>query len=195
MQNSHAIDPELIIPPLSSKSKILSFDIESNGLHGPAFAVAGVLMQADGTVVDEFKGRAPIRGEVDEWVAANVLPVLGELPVNYPNAKAMRQGFWSWYLAAKEAADFVLVSNGYPVEMRFLIACQDDDIKERYWQHPFPLVELNSLLMAVGVNSRHKLIADKLEGKQDMIHNPYWDAWVSGLSAVKALTLLGRIKA
>ncbi len=188
------LDPELKLPPITRNTKMLSFDVESNGLHGPAFAVAAVVMNSAGEILDEFKGRCPIEGEVDPWVAENVLPVMKDFTENYADARAMRDGFWQWWVKAKPTADIVLVSNGYPVEMRFLITCQEDDIETRYWEHPFPLVELNSLLLAVGVNSRHRLVEDKLKDKGEIKHNPYWDAWVSVLSGFAALQLAGRLK-
>lgn len=178
---------------ITPKSVLLSFDIESNGLHGPAFAVGAVLMRADGKVLEDFTARCPIEGELDPWVAENVLPVLKDLKENCVDGKALRSAFWEWYLPAKDKADLVVVSNGYPVEMRFLIACQEDDIEARYWQHPLPLLELNSLLMQVTTKSRHGLVEDKLKDEDELKHHPRYDAWVSALAAIKALELSGRL--
>ena len=190
---SRTLDPRRGWPPITPETKFLSFDVEANGLHGPAFAVGAVLMRADEKVLDEFTGRSPIKGEVDPWVKANVLPAIKNMPEDYPNAKALREAFWQWY--RKADADYVVVSNGYPVEMRFLIAAQEDDLEERYWQHPLPLLELNSLLLQVNAESRHGLVADKLTGHAEAKHHPRYDAWVSVLSAIKALKLSGRLKA
>ncbi len=187
-------DPDLVDKPLTGESKLVSFDVESNGLHGPAFAVGAVLMDASDEVLSEFNGRCPIRGQIDPWVKDNVLPAMKDFPEDYANGLALRQAFWQWLLDAKASADFVLVSNGYPVEMRFLIACQEDNLDKRYWQHPFPLIELNSLLFQIGVKSRHRLVADKLKTEEELVHNPRWDAWVSGLAAFAALRRAGRLK-
>ena len=181
-------------PPITSQTTLLSFDVESNGLHGPEFAVGAVVMKADGKILDEFKGRAPIEGQIDPWVEANVLPVLKDFPENYPSRSKLRQAFWKWFQAAMAKTDYVLVSNGYPVEMRFLAACQDDDLNKRYWEHPFPLLELHSLLLQVGEDQKHQVVTDKVEGTPNLKHNPYWDAWVSALAAFEAFKLSGRLK-
>jgi hypothetical protein len=108
----------------------------------------------------------------------------------------MRNAFWEWFKAAKEKADYVLVDNGYPVEARFLIDCQDDDIEARYWDHPFPLLDLAGILLQVGekpLTVRAKFVEDRIAGVPAMRHNPRWDAWVSALAAFKAFELSGQL--
>ena len=183
--------------PITRDTKFLSLDVESNGLQGEGFAVGAVLIQADGTVLDEFLGRAPIKGELDPWVKANVLPPMQDVPEDYKSTKALRGGFWRWFTTAKEEADYVLVDNGYPVEARFLIACQEDDLDARYWGHAYPMLELNSLLLQVGVKPlavRYKLVAEQLAGQQMLKHNPRFDAEVSARTALWALERSGQLK-
>ncbi len=180
-------------PPITNQTTLLSFDVESNGLHGPEFAVGAVVMSATGQVLDEFKARCHIRGRVDSWVAENVLPVLKDFPINFSSRRQLRQAFWQWFQSAIARADYVLVSNGYPVEMRFLAACQDDDLTKRYWEHPFPLLELHSLLLQIGEDQKHHVVTDKVKGTPNLKHNPYWDAWVSALAAFEAFRIAGRL--
>jgi hypothetical protein len=184
-------------PEITQDTKLLSIDVESNGLHGAAFAVGAVLVNGRGEVLDEFVGRSPIEGEVDKWVTKNVLPAVNELPENYDSATKMREAFWTWYKAAKDQADYVLVDNGYPVEARFLINCQDEDLDNRYWDHPFPLLDLSSMLLQVAVKPqavRHLLVADELGERVVQQHNPSFDAYVSALATLKAWRLSGRLK-
>lgn len=183
-------------PEITKKTKLLCLDVESNGLHGEAFAVGAVLIDCTGKILDEYSGRCPLKGEVDEWVQKNVLPVLRDMPEDHKTPKALRKSFWEWYKKAKEESDYVVVNNGYPVETRFLAACQDDDLEARYWDHPFPLLDLSSMLLQVNVKPlavRHQVVEDELEG-QVLQHHPRWDAWVSALVAIKALKLSGRLK-
>lgn len=190
------MDPKLKLRSLTKDATILSFDVESNGFHGPAFAVGAVLMKLDETVIAEFNGRAPIEGKVDPWVKENVLPVIKDLPEDHQDLKSLRDSFWQWYLSIKDQTDYVIVNNGYPSEARFLIACQDDDLETRYHQHPFPLLELGSLLMQVGIKPlalKRQFVAEKLEGHDNQQHHPRYDAWVAGLAAIKALKLSGRL--
>lgn len=181
-------------PKLTKNAKILSFDVESNGLHGEAFAAGAVLITLQGEIVDEFNGRCPIKGEVDDWVKENVLPAMKDMPENYGSTKELRGAFWQWYKQAKEQADLVVVKNSYPVETRFLAACQDDDLEARYWDHPFPLIDLASMFLQAGIKPlavTYKLVEEKLEG-QNLQHHPRWDAWVTALAAIEALKLSGR---
>lgn len=182
-------------PEITAETKLLSIDVESNGLHGPAFAVGAVVMKLDGTIVDEFSARCPINGEMDPWVKKNVMPVLADFPETHRTARAMRDDFWEWYKAAKENSDYFIVSNGYPVEARFLINCQDDDIEVRYWDHAFPVLDLSSMLLMIGIKPlavRYKFVAEEIGDAPLLQHSPRFDAWIAALSAAKALKMAGR---
>jgi len=108
----------------------------------------------------------------------------------------MRRAFWAWYLTAKTNADYVLVDNGYPVEARFLIDCQEDSLARRGSDHPFPLLDLSTLLLQAGylpLTNREQFVKKEIAGKTVMKHHPKWDAWVSTLVAIKALKKTGRL--
>lgn len=53
--------------------KIFSFDAETNGLYGKAFSIGAIIME-DGEETSTFVARCPINGEVNPYVAENVLP-------------------------------------------------------------------------------------------------------------------------
>ncbi|HSX48372.1 MAG TPA: hypothetical protein VLF41_02635 [Candidatus Nanoarchaeia archaeon] len=183
-------------PPITKHTTLLSVDVECNGLHGKAFAVGAVLIDMTGKIIDEFQARCPIEGEVDPWVQKHVIPPLKDFNQTHRDARTMRDAFWQWYKAAKEQADYVMFDNGYPVEDRFFIDCQDDDIDERYWDHPFPVLELASLLIQVGIKPlavRYRLVEDEIVGQPNLQHNPRFDSWVSALAAIKAFKLSGRL--
>lgn len=183
------------MPPLSIKTKILCFDLETNGLHGEAFAAGAVVMDGEGKVYSEFSGRAKINGEVDEWVAKNVIPNIADMPEAYTSYKQLREAFWKWYVPAEADSDYVLVSNGYPVEYRFLLACQEDNIEERYWQHPFPILDLSSLLIQIGEESlsKSKLLAKIIREGDYSRHHPVHDAKITTIAAFEAFKTAGRI--
>lgn len=185
-------------PKIDGNTTFLSFDVESNGLHGPGFAVGAVLVKADGTLLDEFSGRAAIRGQVDEWVDKNVLPALKDWDAEkYPSYKALRSAFWQWLQDNQQRADWVLSDNGYPVEHRFLMQCQEDDIENRYWQHPYPLIDVATLLLQVGVKpltGKAQFVAEDMEGIAVKRHNPRSDAFVSALAAIRALRMSGQLQ-
>jgi hypothetical protein len=181
----------LKVPKINKDTTILSFDLETNGLHGEAFAVGAVVMNADGEVIDEFTGRTKLIGKVDEWVEKNVLPVITDIPETHSSDKHLRDNFWSWFVKAQENSDYVLVSNGYPVEYRFLIQCQEDDLEKRYWDHPFPILDLTSILVAKGVASKEakiKVMSSKKPKVAGAPHHPVYDAKVACLTAFSVLT-------
>jgi hypothetical protein len=170
--------------PITSKTKLLSFDLETNGLHGQAFAVGGVLMDSADKTYSEFSARIPIDGKLDEWVEKNVLPSILD----------MCEAFWEWYVKAEPESDYVLVNNGYPVEYRFLLDCQEASLDERYWQHPFPILDLSSLLIMVGhkpLISRTQLLGKLSETY--LAHHPLHDAKVAILTAFEAFHQAGQI--
>jgi hypothetical protein len=180
-------------PPLSNRTKLLCFDIETNKLHGEAFAVGAVIMGADGRVSDQFTGRTKIVGPIDPWIEQNILPAVQRMPITHRDAHDLREGFWEWFVHAQETADYVLVNNGYPVEYRFLLKCQEENLEERYWQHPFPILDLFSLTIQAG---DMRAIKAKLRSEADselVLHNPLHDAILSAKTAFAAFELSGRI--
>jgi hypothetical protein len=183
-------------PPLSSKTKLLSFDLETNGLHGTAFAVGAVIMDGEGKVYDEFSARCPLHDPIDDWVNNNVLPAIKDMPITHKTYEELREAFWQWYVNAEPASDYVLVNNGYPVEYRFLLDCQEANLDERYWQHPFPILDLASLLIQIGQNplaSKSKLAQKLLGDDQFLQHHPLHDAKVAAMVAFEAFRQAGRI--
>lgn len=182
-------------PRLNKQTKLLSFDLEANGLHGQAFAVGAVVMDAQGQIHDEFAARCRLTSKVDPWVKENVLPALADMPITHKTYEDMREDFWAWYLDAEPQADYVLVSNGYPVEYRFLIDCQDADLGERYWQHPYPILDLASLLIQVGNKSESKSqwLGDIKRAGSYIQHHPLHDAKIAALMAFEAFRQAGQI--
>lgn len=181
---------KLKLPKLNDDSKILSFDIETNGLHGQAFAVSGVIVDAKGDIVEQFNGRIPIEGPIDEWVKANVLPAIQDMTINYKNYEELKEAFWQWFKTAHPESDYVVVNNGYPIEYRFLLDCQNANITERYWEHPFPILDLTSLLIQVGVESnidKQNFVKEFLASHTRQTHHPLQDATITALAAFKAL--------
>lgn len=167
---------------------ILSFDAESNGLHGEAFAIGAVILAPDASDAATFYARCPIAGDIDPWVRDNVLPALVDAPETHATPRAMRDAFWLW-LAARPVDTLVAVDCGWPVEAGLLIACVNDD-PSRAFQGPYPMHEVASLLFAAGLDplasyAEHVLSADALARHRK--HHPVDDARVSARCALLAL--------
>ncbi|HSX46516.1 MAG TPA: hypothetical protein VLF87_00800 [Patescibacteria group bacterium] len=184
------------LPPISDKTKLLAFDLEANGLHGQAFAVGAVLIDASGAVTETFVARCPIQGPTDPWVQQNILPAITNMPISHQTYEALREAFWRWYLTVEPEADYVLVNNGYPVEHRFLIDCQEADLQTRYWQHPYPVLDLSSLLLMVTNKSLSKgQLLNKVKASGSFVpHHPLDDAKVTALMAFEAFRQTGLIQ-
>ncbi len=183
-------------PPISKDTKILCFDLESNGLHGDVFAVGAVLMDEKGKSLSEFTGRTKIIDKVDAWVEKNVMPAIADMPITHGSYKDLRESFWRWYIDTEPNCDYVLVSNGYPVEYRFLLKCQEENLEERYWQHPFPILDLFSLLIQAGIDPGDKARTKKeiMQAGNYSLHHPLHDAKMTALLAFESFKLSGKIK-
>lgn len=153
------------------------FDVESVGLHGEGFAVAGGVYLANGAVQREFQYACPIdsaHSASDQdlaWVKENV-PVL-ELTHHTP--LGIRHAFWNEWLKAKRDKCVMAVECGWPVEAAFLEACVDDDTT-RNWEGPYPLHEIATYMVAAGMDPMAKYERTPSEMPP---HNPLSDARLS----------------
>lgn len=162
------------------------FDVESAGLHGEGFAVAGVILE-NGEEIDSFCYVAPLHTvdcseESEKWLGENVLPHLPE--ANRQGAQGVRSGFWADWMHWKEQGAQLVTDCGWPVEANFLTACIADDPENRSWNGPYPLFDLPSILLAAGENPTETFprLSDELPA-----HNPLSDARQSARVMMSAL--------
>lgn len=80
--------------------KILSFDCETNGLWGQAFAI-GAIVYENGKEVKKFYSRCPIEGKIDPWVEENVLPQMVGMLVTHKSYDEMLKAFAEFFLDKK----------------------------------------------------------------------------------------------
>lgn len=164
--------------------KLLSIDAETNGLHGAAFAVSAVLRKEDGTT-EEFILRCPIEGDVEPWVAENVLPQMTGIPKTCNSYIEMLEKFAQFYMANKENCT-VIVHCGLPVEARLFIDMHHMGFIGD-WDMPLPLVDVSAMLLLVGedptsvdtYNAKNGLKVKEMEGGT---HNPLYDSWAALLA-------------
>lgn len=167
------------------------FDVESVGLHGEGFAVAGGVYLDNGAGQWEFRFACPIdEAEGDHegraWVKTNVptLEVTHRVPVG------IRDAFWAeWKKAKAQYPDIVMAAEcGWPVEARFLCACIDDMPEERRWEGPYPLHEIASYMAAAGMDPMAKY---ERTPSETPAHDPLTDARLSARLLSEAI---GKIK-
>ncbi len=164
--------------------KLFSFDAETNGLWGVAFAIGARVYNAEsGEVTAQFIGRSPIQGEVDGFVQDKVLPQMTEIPVSHADYGALLADFAKFYLAEKQDAD-VIVHMGVPVESTLL-----KDMHSRGligdWDGPYPLHDVAGYLAQAGEDPTSVdgyVRKHGLELRPDFAggsHNPLYDSEVA----------------
>ena len=178
---------------MNESFRLLSIDVEKNGLHGVAFAVGAVVLNGLGQEIGSFRARSPLVGHPRDFVQREVLPALVNFPETHSSPKILRAAFWEWFSTARSGAS-IFADCGWPSEARFFIALAEDDFEARYLKGPFPLHEVSTLLLAAGIDpliERAKYAGELLMGRTGCRHDPWWDAFVSGQCALKALRALG----
>lgn len=137
-------------------SPFFVFDVESIGLHGEAFAVAGGMYSATGEAIREFAyhcNQAEAKGSPDdrEWVIKNV--TTHPSSAEQSNPFLVRERFWDEWMHAKSAFKAIMfVECGWPVEAAFLQSCINDHVETRKWSGPYPMHEIASIMLAAGMD-------------------------------------------
>lgn len=161
-------------------------DGKPNSLHGEVFAVGAVVLDLTGNLVATFAGRYELAAP-DKWIVDNVLPHIGDVPV-YPTPRAMRDAFWAW-VQPRFADATVLAHCGWPVEANLFQACVADD-STRAFQGPYPLHDVATLLLAVGIDPLGSYAAEVMRGRPGAPHDPRYDAEASARLALRCLNSL-----
>ncbi|MDD4108601.1 MAG: hypothetical protein PHH93_07775 [Prolixibacteraceae bacterium] len=159
--------------------KIFSFDAETNGLWGKAFAIGALVYDENGAEIARFVGRLPDTEVTDQWVKDNVLPQITDIPVTYQNYEQLLADFALFYKENKQDAD-IIVHMGVPVESKVLIDMHTLGFIGD-WDGPYPLHDVSGNLQAAGADptsvdkfvAEYNLSVGKFEGGT---HNPLYDS-------------------
>jgi hypothetical protein len=164
--------------------KIFSFDAETNGLWGKAFAIGALVYDESGIETARFVGRLPDTEVTDDWVRENVLPKIGDIPVTHGKYEALLADFAKFYMTNKQDAD-VIVHMGFIVEVKILrdlhVAGLIGD-----WDAPYPLLDVSGNLQQAGEDptsvdsyvKKYELSVGEFEGGT---HNPLYDSAVAAV--------------
>ena len=167
---------------LGRRRNVFSFDAETDGLWGQAFAIGAVVQNGLGEEITRFVGRLPDSAVTNEWVRENVLPTLSGVPVTHESYGELLADFAKFYLANKEGAD-VVVHMGYIVETKVLRDMHELGLIGE-WDAPYPLFDVSGNLQAGGADptsvdkfaTEHGLSVGEFEGGT---HNPLYDSAVT----------------
>jgi hypothetical protein len=158
---------------------VLSFDAETNGLWGDAFAIGALVYDTNGQEIDRFMGRLSDSVVTNDWVKENVLPQLKGMPVTHQDYDSLLESFAVFYHAHRERAD-MLVHMGFPVEAKLLHDMHDRGLIGDF-EGPSPLLDVSGHLQQAKEDptsveayiGKHNLSVGQFEGET---HNPLYDS-------------------
>lgn len=164
--------------------KIFTWDAETNGLWGQAFAIGAVLYE-NGVEVASFYARCPIEGEVNSWVAKNVLPQMEDMVQTHDSYEEMLSAFAKFFMENKADAD-VIFHMGVPVESRVIIDMHDKGFIGD-WDGAYPWLDIAGCLKHAGFdctsvdtyNAEHGIVVPQPEAGGT--HNPLYDSRAAAL--------------
>lgn len=164
------------------------FDVESVGLHGEGFSVAGGVYLENGAVQWEFCFACPIdecSGDESDrkWVKENI----PQLEITHRTPGALRESFWVEWVRAKAYGAEAAAECLWPVEAGFMARCVADDAEARKFSGPYPFHEISSYMAAAGMNPMDKY--DRTESETPA-HNPLCDARQSARLLSEAISKL-----
>jgi hypothetical protein len=169
------------------------FDVESIGLHGEGFAVAGGVY-INGEAQSEFRFSCPMDAadgddEDRAWVSANV-PVM---EVTHRTPVGIRDAFWTEWLNAKKRYPGIAMAGEciWPVEAGFVAQCVQHSPQTRKWEGPYPFHEIASLMLAAGMDPMATY--ERTESEKPA-HEPLADARLSARLLATALSKLAASK-
>ena len=165
-------------------TKVFSWDVESNGLWGAAFAIGAVLYE-DGEEKKKFYARCPIAGDVNPWVKENVLPQMEDMPVTHNTYEEMLSAFAKFFLENKADAK-VIFHMGVPVEARVVLHMHEfGQIGD--WDGAYPWIDVAGNLQQAGwdptsvdaYNAANGIVVPQPEAGGT--HNPLYDSRAAAL--------------
>lgn len=127
---------------------VFSFDAETNGLWGQPFAVAALVYDENGNEMARFVGRCPIDGEVNDYVAKNVLPQMEGIEESHDSYDALLADFAEFYLREKKDTT-VIAHMAVPVESGVLKDMHTCGLIGDF-DGPYPLIDLAGCLAQAG---------------------------------------------
>lgn len=179
-------------------------DVESIGLYGDPFAVGwniitpmpknendkamhqygGFDFKENGYFAINRKNPKLIGSEEDrKWINENIQ----EIPTNMFSLDDLLESFWNVWIAAKNTYPGIVMAADcmYPVESNFLAKCATNkNINERKWEAPYPLLEISTIMLTVGMNPMENY--ERLPNELPK-HNPLADAMQSSRLLIEAI--------
>lgn len=171
---------------LTPNTPFFVFDVESIGLHGEGFAVAGGVY-INGIAHSEFHFACPANaagGDTQDrdWVLKNI----PAQKITHKTSNEIQDAFWVQWAAAKNQHPGILMAAecGWPVEANFLSSCIYQREEARKFAGPYPCHEIASFMLAAGMDPMATY--DRLPSELPK-HDPLADARQSARLLFEAL--------
>ncbi len=129
-------------------------DAETNGLYGVFLSVAAIVLDDKGNEIADFYGTVRDPGSLitSEWVKENVMPFLSDSVRSdadyYDSEHDLIESLYSFYRQHSECD--VIADVPYPVEARLFLSAVSNNLEDREFKAPFPLMDLSSMLYVKG---------------------------------------------
>jgi hypothetical protein len=182
------------------KKNIFMFDVESIGLYGNGFAFGAVASDAKGQILDKcayaYLTEEIIKelNKIDFFVNGDGKDIISECKKlqQVKSLKELRQKFYDFYLAYKSNCDIYSDVN-FPVETNFLKDVVMDDIENRQFTMPYPLLDVANVVPCnidraeMYIQDNAGYIAQDVANRKPVKHNPLWDSMCSLYCLIKEL--------
>ena len=143
-------------------------DAETDGLYGKIISVAAVVVDENGNEIKSYYHvvNYTLDDIESEWVKKNVYSILKTDSIDgcvmEKDEGGILQSFWEFYQENSDAN--IITDVTYPVEANLFIRMVNMDFNERMYKAPYPLMDLSSMLYAIGIDplvTRTDLIEEK----------------------------------
>lgn len=156
---------------------MLVIDVESTSLMGSGFAFGAVVVSPEGKIIDQIEFLSEEgKSKAGEWVKENVIPSLEGMPT-VETDKELREKFWDFYNKHKDSSQ-IWGDAIFPVESNFLVDVANDDLANREFSMPYPLLDIVNFIHP----NYNRAELSKLEGLRP--HNPLDDAKASAFAYI-----------
>lgn len=168
------------------------FDVESIGLYGEGFAVAGGVFR-EGKPVEQFcfacdPSLAMGDSNDREWVKANV----PKMDYTQIDPLGVRLNFWSYLNCIRERYGKeipIFAECLYPVEAKFFMDCIKDD-PSRKWDGPYPFHDIATMMLCAGLDP---MITYERFTEEEPAHHPTGDARLSARLLYSAMVRINNL--
>ena len=157
------------------RDNLFFIDAETDGLYGQILSVAVIVTDEKCKEIERKYWGLDIKPKQleSQWVRQNVLPIMA----NYEtcqNELELIENVWKLWRKYERSA-YAVGDVIFPVETGLFSKCVGQDIKEREFKAPVPFVDMNSVLLAKGLDpmvEREALLSDLPIGIK---HNALYD--------------------